>query len=92
MILKTENIMTMIESQLYLQFTTVMCCFVFFISMLAFMIMSIEIKKFIYKIIGFIIVVSLSGLILYGSQPFIKQLAKNEVNKIEKTYNEIIQK
>ena len=50
--------------------------------------MSIEIKKFIYKVIGFIIIMLLLTLILFGSQPFIKQLAKNEVNKIEKIYNE----
>lgn len=90
MILEAEKkfYFTMIESQLHLQFTVIMCCFVFFISMIAFIIMSIEIKKFIYKVIGFIIIMLLLTLILFGSQPFIKQLAKNEVNKIEKIYNE----
>ena len=71
---------TMIESQIYFNLSVVLCFAIFFISIvLITMLFVIEIK---HKKIGAIVIILLSILVLFGSQPLIRQLAKNEANKI----------
>lgn len=69
---------TMIESQIYFNLSVLCCLIVVFISFVLFGVcLIIEHKK-----IGFITVILLSVLVLFGSQPLIRQLAKNEANKV----------
>lgn len=68
----------MIESQIYFNLSVLCCSTVAFVSFILFGVcLIIEHKK-----IGFITVILLSALVLFGSQPLIRQLAKNEANKI----------
>ena len=85
-----ETYSVMIESQIYFYLLITLCFVVFVISNVLFFICLMEIE---HKKIGGFIVILLSILVLYGSQPLIRQLAKNEANKIIEKYNntEVIQ-
>ena len=67
-------------------FTMMIFTILLAINIVLYMIMNLYIKKDIYKKIGIITVILSSILLLYISQPFINQLAKNERNQIEKIY------
>ena len=77
---------TMLERQFNDKYTMMIFTILLAINIVLYMIMNLYIKKDIYKKIGIITVILSSILLLYISQPFINQLAKNERNQIEKIY------
>lgn len=77
---------TMLERQFNDKYTMMIFTILLAINIVLYMIMNLYIKKNIYKKIGIITVILSSILLLYISQPFINQLAKNERNQIEKIY------
>lgn len=84
---KNKNFyLTMLERQFNDKYTMMIFTILLAINIVLYMIMNLYIKKDIYKKIGIITVILSSILLLYISQPFINQLAKNERNQIEKIY------
>lgn len=77
---------TMIERQFQDKYTMMVFTILLVINIVLYMIMNLYIKKDIYKKVEIVVVILLSILLLYISQPLVNQLAKNEKNKIEKIY------